>query len=172
MNALKKQALEQRAEPARERPRFREPPAPPVLPRPVYRLRSLLRTRAALVVCALVAGAGSVLAAQSLQGEGAAPPKPRATQVAAAEPTQRAKTAPPADKPRAPANAAPAAVIQSGEPTARGVTEERFAADLLIAGRYQEALARYRGLAAAHPDRPEFSAAADILLRKVKESTP
>ncbi|RMH36671.1 MAG: hypothetical protein D6689_22075 [Deltaproteobacteria bacterium] len=44
---------------------------------------------------------------------------------------------------------------------------EEIAADLVIAGRYREALPRYRRLAADHPDEPAYAAVVTVLEHKV-----
>ncbi len=47
------------------------------------------------------------------------------------------------------------------------VTEERAAADLLMGGRQTEALAAYRALARAHPDRPVFATIVRVLTKRI-----
>ena len=50
---------------------------------------------------------------------------------------------------------------------AAGKTDERLAADAIAAGDYAGALARYKALAAEHPDKPVFKKAVQILQHKV-----
>jgi hypothetical protein len=48
------------------------------------------------------------------------------------------------------------------------MTAERAAADLFVAGRWQEALLRYRALAQAHPENPAYAQIAEILQRRLR----
>lgn len=49
-----------------------------------------------------------------------------------------------------------------------GPTPERVAADQVLAGRYDQALPLYQALAAAHPERPEYSAMVQILQGRLR----
>jgi hypothetical protein len=48
------------------------------------------------------------------------------------------------------------------------LTPERVAADLVLAGRWHEALPRYRALAQAHPENPSYAQIAEILQRRLR----
>lgn len=48
-----------------------------------------------------------------------------------------------------------------------GPTPDRLAADLVITGRYAEALPHYQALAAAHPERPEYAQMVRILQQRL-----
>jgi hypothetical protein len=49
-----------------------------------------------------------------------------------------------------------------------GPTPDRRAADLVIAGRYGDAISAYRALQAAHPERREYAAMVRILERRMQ----
>jgi hypothetical protein len=71
--------------------------------------------------------------------------------------------------PIAPVPVAPAVDPTLPPATPVGPTPDRVAADLVITGRYAEALVQYQALAAAHPERAEYAQMIRILQQRLAE---
>lgn len=106
---------------------------------------------------------------------------PTPTPTPTATPTPPTLVAPPPPQAAAPPTPAPQLVAGAPQVTSPTVaappappdqTPERRAADLVIAGRYGDAITAYRELVAAHPERAEYATLVRVLERRVQHCQP